>query len=664
MKSFSVLTFVIVFLLSTSMGFAQSHEEDGDSHHDSVIHLGPIDVLGEMGKSDILHTVPTVSNLHGDALFKKSRNSIGETLRNELGVNSSQFGPAASRPIIRGLEGDRIRILQNGIGVLDASGTSQDHAVPVNPLSAESVEVVRGPISLLYGSSAVGGVVNIVNSRIHKDYLPGFMGGVDAKSVSVNAGQTYGTKMDYGVSNLMFHLDGHYNRAFNTQTPDGDIVNSEQEQHSVAFGTTLFSKSKNYLGLSYSTFQNLYGVVSETDVDIALKQQRLDLETYYKFSGFIKALRLKSAQSFYKHTEYEDGSEGTVFDNTGNETRIELIQRDRGGWHGVLGLQTQVFQLSALGDEAFLPSTDQSAIALFAFEEVEWTSWKLNAGGRVESTILQTDGQGFFPAPLERDFFTGSLALGSLYKINQKTSTAINLSYNERAPTYQELFANGPHLAVGIFEAGDPNLSKETSFAAEWTIKRKSPLFFVAFTAFNQEFSNYIGLNPTGAFADTDGTPGPSAEDFPIFNYQRQQARINGVEFEASHRILGFYSFRFTGDYLYGQNTETNQPLPRISPIRLGLELAYDNQSLASSVIWRNIFKQTRTAPVETPTPSYNTLDFNIDYKIKTDTSSLLKIYMQVNNLANVRARNHVSIIKDQLLLPGRNWVFGARYLF
>ena len=658
-------TLLFVILLQTSFAFAQDHTEDGDSHHDSVIHLGPIDVLGEMGKSDILHTVPTVSNLHGDKLFKKSKNSIGETLRNELGVNATQFGPAASRPVIRGLEGDRIRILQNGIGVLDASGTSQDHAVPINPLTAESVEVVRGPISLLYGSSAVGGVVNIVNSRVHKDYFPGFFGGVDVKSESVNAGQTYAAKMDYGTNNLMFHLDGHYNRALETQTPEGPITNSEMEQHGAAFGTTFFTKSKDYLGLSYSTFQNIYGVVSEADVDIALKQQRLDLGGYYKLNGFFKALRLKSAQTFYKHTEFEDGSVGTVFENSGTETRVEFIQDDRGGWHGVLGLQTQFLELSALGDEAFLPTTDQMAAALFVFEEIEWDSFKLNGGGRVELTQIDTAGTGFFATSQENEFTTGSAAVGGLYKLTPTASTTLNLSYNERAPTYQELYAGGPHLAVGIFEQGDVDLEKEKSLAVEWSIKRKTPLHFVSLTAFNQEFQNYIGLNPSGVLADTDDVPGPSAEDFEIYNYQRQKARINGVEFEVSHVIHGFYSFRFTGDYLYGQNTETNQPLPRISPIRLGLELGYDDyEHFAASAIWRNIFKQTRTAPSETSTPSYNTVDLNLEYKSKLGLESLLKLYLQVNNIGNVKARNHVSVLKNNLLLPGRNLVVGARYLF
>lgn len=650
------LSHFLFLLLLTPLAQAQDHDEDGDPHHDSVIHLGPIDVLGEMGSSDILHTVPTVSNLHGDKLFKQSRNSLGETLRNELGVNSSQFGPAASRPVIRGLGGDRIRILQNGIGVLDASGTSQDHAVPINPLTAESVEIVRGPISLLYGSSAVGGVVNIVNSRIHKNYSQGFFGDFDLKSESVNAGQTYATKMDYGANNLMVHFDANYTRALNTQTPLGPIANSQQEQHGVAIGTTYFTAKKNYLGLSYSSYQNIYGVVSETDVVINLKQQRIDLGGYYQLGGFIKGARIKSAETFYNHTEFENGGTGTIFKNSGNETRLELVQKNINGFHGLFGLQTQVLTLSALGDEAFLPTTNHRAAALFAFEELELQDWKFNLGARAEATQLKTQGVGFFNSPQDKDFATTSSALGAVYSLNQATSTTLNLSYNERAPTYQELFAKGAHLALNVYQIGDINLQKEKSVNVEWSIKRKTPLFYTGLTVFNQEFSNFISLTPTGA---VDGGSG-----LDVFQSMSQRARINGVEFEARHKIKGFYSFRFTTDYLYGQNLDSNTPLPRISPMRVGLQLGYDDKTFAASTQWRSVLKQTRTAPTETATAGYNTLAINLEYKWKMGQGQQAKFYAQLDNIGNVQARNHVSLLKDRLLLPGRNLMVGLRYLF
>ncbi len=655
-----------IFLYSFTLLAQEGHQEDDDHHHDSIIHLGPIQVLGDEEQSDILHTIPTVSNLHGDELLKKGKNSLGETLKDEVGVNSTQFGPNSSRPVIRGLKGDRIRILQNGIGVLDASGTSEDHAVPMNPLASESVEIVRGPISLLYGSSAVGGVVNIVNSRIHKSYFPGVYGGIDEKYESVNQGNSLAGKLDYGVSDWMFHFDGQYTKAKDTDTPLGKIINSETEQRSLAAGTTYFFSRKNYLGLSYAQFENTYGVVSETDVDINLRQRRLDLSGNLELTGFFSSMRLKSAQTFYEHKELEAGETGTIFDNTGNESRVEFVQANRGSWHGVMGLQTQFMNYSAQGEEAFLPSTDKSAVALFAFEEIEMERFKVNLGLRGESTKLQAY-QGPTQAIDENHrFFTASAALGGLYQFDFFTSTSLNLSYNERAPTYQELYSNGPHLALGIFEVGQSQLPKETSFAVEWTIKRKTPLMYVALTAFNQEFLNYVSLNPTGTFADTDesGTAGDSPDDFEIFNYNSQKARINGLELEMRHRVHAYWSFRFTADYLYGQNLETNRPLPQISPVRVGLGIQFDRNSLSSSLEWRNVFKQTRIAPQETQTPSYNILNYDLNYDFKLSEESILKLYFQVNNIGDIKARNHVSLLKDRVLLPGRNFVGGLRLLF
>jgi iron complex outermembrane receptor protein len=434
----------------------------------------------------------------------------------------------------------------------------------------------------------------------------------------------------------------------------------------MAAGTTYFFDRKNYLGLSYASFENTYGVVSEADVDINLKQRRIDLAGHKSLDGFFTGLRVKSAQTFYEHTELEGGETGTIFDNTGNESRVELVQGNKDGWHGILGLQTQVLEYSAQGEEAFLPTTDKEAIALFAFEEIELRPFKFNFGLRGESTNLKA-----YQGPTQAEdqsanFFTTSAALGGVYSFNPKTSTSFNLSYNERAPTYQELFSNGPHLALGIFEVGESDLEKETNFALEWSIKRKTRNFYVGFTVFDQEFSNFVSLNPSGSFADTDesGTAGDSAEDFEIYNYQSQRARINGAELEVRQRLHAYWSVRFTADYLYGQNLATNEPLPQISPIRLGLSAQFDRKAISSSLSWRNVFEQTRTAPQETPTSSYNLLNFDFNYTFKISSESLLKLYFQVNNIADVKARNHVSLLKDRVLLPGRNFVGGVRWLF
>lgn len=656
----------LLLLLSFSFSYAQDHKEDADPHHDSVIHLGPIDVRGELDPSDILKTVPAVTNLHGNELLQKNQNSLGETLKNELGVNSTQFGPTASRPVIRGLEGDRIRILQNGVGVLDASGTSQDHAVPVNPLTAESVEIVRGPINLIYGSSAMGGVVNIVNSRIHKSYLAGPLSSLDARYETVNQGQSFAGKFDYGVNNWMLHADGNYVHTENVETPLGRIENSQSEQHSLAAGASYFYGDKNYLGLSYSDFQNIYGVVAEPEVEITLKQQRVDFATYYQTSGFFKGIHLKSAQSFYKHTEFDEGIAGTVFENSGNETRLELIQDKRAGASGIWGVQTTSVHLGAEGLEAFLPSARQQVVAPFIYEELDWESWQWTGSVRAEFTGLKTEVGPIMERAQENQFFALSSALGVRYALSSTLSTSINASLNQRAPNYQELYANGPHLAVGIFERGNRELKTEKSFGLEWSIAYKAKEVATALTLFNQDYSNFIALVPTTEFHDTDesGVTGDSSEDFLIYDYLAQRARLNGVEWKFSYRFLPAWSAVVMADYLNGENRQLHRPLPRISPVRTGFELVYEKNQWLSSLEWRRTFEQNRVAENETVTPGYNLINFNLSYNLPLGEESQLRLYTQMNNLTDEIARNHVSVIKDKVLLPGRSFILGARLIF
>lgn len=653
----------VLFYLLSVVSFAQDHQEDADPHHDSVIHVGPIDVHGE--REEVLNAVPAVANLHGDELLKRSEGSIGETLKNEVGVNSSQFGPAASRPIIRGLEGDRIRILQNGVGVLDASGTSQDHAVPVNPLSAESVEIVRGPINLIYGSSAMGGVVNIVNSRIHKNYFPGILSTIDTKFESVNQGTNTAAKLDYGTDNFMMHFDGNYLKADDLQTPLGKIANSQTEQHGLAAGTTYFFKEKNYLGLSYSTFQNIYGVVSEQDVEITLKQQRLDFASYFQLSGFFKALQIKSAQTFYKHTEFENGVAGTVFNNTGNETRLELVQDKRGRWSGLMGAQITAVDFVSRGAEAFLPTAHQQSIAPFVYEELDLQPVQLSAAVRGEFNNLEANSGPVLAQTQKRDFTALSSALSSKYNFTETWATSLQASLNQRAPNYQELYANGPHLAVGIFEQGDKNLNVEKSFGVEWSLQYKAKTVETFFTLFNQEYANFITLTSTGQRHDTDesGTVGDSDEDFLIYRYSAQKARINGAEWKLSYRALSYLKVVLMADYLRGDNLQLHRPLPRISPVRTGVELQFEKERWQSNLEWRRVFAQDRVAANETSTPSYNLANFMVAYNLPWGENQL-RLYGQANNFTDEIARNHVSVIKDRVLLPGRNFVVGARLIF
>ncbi len=364
---------ILAVLAISSLVFAQ----DENLQKVQVLHQGIPDALVEF--------VPSVKTLEKEELKKRRENSIGDTLRNEVGVQTTSFGPNASRPIIRGLDGDRIRILQNGLGTLDASSQSVDHAVPVDTLIIDSIEVVRGPMSLLYGSSAVGGVINMNTNRIHKKFEEGHTQDILIQGDSAQDALSTGAKLDYGKNNWMVHADVGYRNANDLRVPKtnkkdrlnnpGEMLNVEKlsnsgsVQKTAGVGASKIFK-KGYAGLSYYFFDQYYGTVADEAVDIKMKQDRLEFHGEYYLAGdMIKSIRLKTSQADYGHKEFESGEVGTTFANEGNESRLEVMS-ELSNVKGITGIQSQFFNFSAVGDEAYLPASRNQILSLFTLQEV------------------------------------------------------------------------------------------------------------------------------------------------------------------------------------------------------------------------------------------------------------------------------------------------------
>lgn len=646
-------------------------------------------VFGHDESSSLYDMVPSVTKLSGDKLLQVRATSLGDTLKNEVGIASSSYGPSAGRPVIRGLDGDRIRILQNGIGVLDASGASQDHAIPIDPLMMDSVEIVRGPLSLLYGSSALGGVVNILTNRTHSDFQDGFHGAVDSQLSSMDNGKTIGTKIDYGKNRWMFHVDGNYRKTqdlkingfarsarkreldplpLDQETRD-HLTNSANETQSGAVGTT-YVGDENIIGVSASIFANEYGVVADPQTRIKMEQSRFDLASEWKNWQLFKTIRLKSAQSIYKHREIENGIIGTLFKNNGNETRLEFVQHKAGALSGLVGFQSNIFRFSALGDEAFLPETLNSAQALFAFEEFSFDKDKINIGARAEGQHIRPYADSKFTLQQSRSFFLGSLALGYLHNLNASWSVSSQISYNERAPNYQELFASGAHMATFTYQVGNSNLSKEKAQALDLSLRYQTDKVRFAMSAFGQKFHDYIFLAPTGTFDDTNnsGIAGDSSDDLPIYNYTSKNAFLYGLELDFHYNdILQTFSGRtdiyIKADYLRGRNVTDHTNLPRITPPRTTLGLSYSYGDCIYDLELQRVFAQNIVAPNELPTDGYNQVNLGAIYKYTVGLQQL-SFFARVNNLFNVEARNHVSILKDISQLGGRNFSAGIRAYF
>jgi iron complex outermembrane recepter protein len=673
MKKVNLTTLCLIYILNNTPLKAQtphSHHDKGEKHraqehHDSLTHIEVLTVHGQHSGNVWNEAVESVTVLEGDQLAKKSQTTLGETLAKEIGISSTQFGPNASRPVIRGLDGNRIRLLQDGMGINDLSGASQDHAIPINPLVSERVEVVRGPLNLLYGSSAIGGVVNVVTSRIHKNYHEHATGGIDVKSDSSNNGQNMAMNMDYGAQNFMLHLDADMGQADSLKSPKSKINNSEFQQKSYSVGTSYFVDDDTYVGVGYSLYDNLYGVVAEEDVDIDMKQQRVDLLAHHDLKGFFTSVQLKSTQTFYEHAELEGTEVGTEFDNEANESRLELYHRFSDRMTGILGLQTQINDFKAVGEEAFLPFNKTEQYALFLFEQLKRKWGKINLGLRFENTKVKADAGNILTTSKDKEYNSFSAATGFLYNINPSFTTGLNLSYNERAATFQELYSQGAHIAIGKYVQGQENLNKEKSFAVEWSLRHKTKEMEGVFNLFGHKFDNYIALNPTGSKHDTDesGIAGDSTEDFDIYHYEQNKAMIYGAEMSFSHFLNSQIQWTVKGDYLRGRNSTFNQNLARITPIRLIGEVRYLGDYFNTGLEVQRVFQQDHTANNETATPAYTLINFDYSHDLKVEDQTIM-LYGQINNITDEVAVNHVSIIKDNMRMAKRHIVVGVRASF
>jgi iron complex outermembrane receptor protein len=634
--------------LFAALCFAPNLYAHTDKKTEPRVHLSTVQVIGEEERTVLFDGVSPSLQLGGDELYRKGGLSIGESLRSEPGVRATDFGVSASRPVIRGFGGERIKILQNGIGLLDASGASDDHAVPVSALSADSLEIIRGPLNLMYGSSAIGGVVNISNSRIHSEFYNGFSGAIDAKVDSVKSYRRLGTKLDYGKNNQMWHVDGELSKSGLLDTPEGEVLNSQTEQSAIGLGFTQFTENKNSFGLSYSFYQNTYGVVAEEDVTIDQIQHRLDFAAEVKLgAGFFENLKIKSAQTLYSHDELEGPELGTEFENSGNETRFEFIQKKSDRLEGMMGLQFGLSEFSAQGEEAYLPVTDNRNAALFVFEKLKGERSNFTIGARLEHSEAEALGT-------KKDFLSSNLAVGMDYSLTDSVTLESNISYTERAPNFQELFANGGHVATGAFEIGDVDLEKEKALGFELAVSKRSKVFQGKVSAFYQKFDDYIKLDPTGAVQD----------GFPEFRYlATDDARIYGLEGELLLHLNPNFDLKLVGDQLRGVDRANGIELPRIAPARLSAELVHEWGSLRSNIRVEHVFAQNKTAVQETSTEDYTMVGLGTSYEILTGEQRYV-LYAQVHNLFDEAGRNHISFLKNQMQLPGIGVALGLQGYF
>lgn len=628
--------------------------------------LDTIEVTHQGTSSTLVDFVPSVTTIKEKELTKKREATLGDTLRSVPGVQSSGFGPNATRPIIRGLEGDRIRVLQNGLGVLDASAQSADHAVPVDTMVIDSIEVVRGPMSLLYGSSAVGGVVNINTNRIHSVYEEGSIKQVQVEGDSSQMAIGAGAKLDYGVDQWMFHFDGGYRNAGDLRIPANGaesannlgermnvvkLPNSEALQKSASVGASKIFNS-GYLGMSYYFLDYQYGTVADPNVDIGMKQNRVELHGEYRVRGkTLKSVRLKTAQSDYSHKEYEGSEVGTTFSNEGNESRLEFIS-EGSNVKGVSGFQANMFNFSATGNEAYLPPSRNKNISVFTLQDFSSENNIYSLGARAESGHVHDQSSG----GKSRNFTGYNGSLGLRHQFSETHMGLVSLSYTERLPNFQELFADGFHVASGTFEQGNEDLRKEKAFALDASLRYTSDVVQTNLSIYAQEFKDYVSLFLTDTASSEPGVN--------ISEFRQVDAIFYGAEFDGK-KSLGEspYNVILKADFVRAKDKDSGKNLPRISPPRvtLGLERVKDRWNMDVEAQYN--FEQTKTADNESSTDSFTLFNAGVMYDLIKNRGKW-SFFGRLRNILNQEARLHTSTLKEIAPLAGRNIVGGVQYTF
>lgn len=634
-----------------------------------VVSAGPI-----AARQDELFQAATV--LTADRLRERLQPSLGETLGNEPGVSSTYFGPGASRPVIRGLGGDRVRILESGIGTGDAANTSPDHAVSIDPASAERIEIVRGPATLLYGSAAVGGVVNVLDGRIPTERpRSAFGGGILGLAGSVAAERNLSGYVRVGAGPLVFRGVGSLLRTGDYTIPGfaelahdqgepgreeiaGVLDNSAVRNSSFGIGGSAVG-ARGFFGLSVSGVDSFYGVpvrhddevraistgqdAGEEEVRIDLRQRRVDLASELRFTeGIVEQIRVRAGSADYDHVELEGGETGTRFMNDQWEGRVEIRHRRLGAFTGAVGAQFVNRDFAAIGEEAFTPPSATDQLGLFAFEEAAAGRVRVQIGGRLERQETSAEGGS------SRTFDGASLSGGLNWDVVETLSLAVSVARSVKLPTPEELFSDGPHLASDAYEVGDPDLTEEVARSIDATVHFHTDDFRGQVTLFDMDFSDFIHPAFTGEVVD--GLKGVL--------YRQADVRLWGFEAIAETEIFhtggAHVGLEVSADYVRGTLASDGSPLPRMPPLRFGGRLRFDGAPIRASLGARYVAAQDRTAEFESRTPSYPSLDASVSWRILR-SGRVHELVLQGRNLTDADQRNHVSLLKDDVPMPGRD---------
>ena len=672
-----------LWLAATAAGCAAScaHGAD-DSNTAAGVRVENVIVTAPLHKTAAETALP-VTVIGGDELRQRAAGSIGATLDTSPGLANASFGPGVGQPVIRGQQGPRVQVLENGAASGDASGVSADHAVTVEPMLAETIEVLRGPSTLLYGGGAIGGVVNVIDNRIPKKLLDAPTGAVEYRHNSGDDADTTVLKADGSSGQFGWHVDGVYrdwndseipgssfdrrNVADLSQNSDGHVDNTAGRNHSLAAGGSWIFDS-GYLGASVNDMSNYYGIPTvaggESGVHIDMRQKRYDIAGEWDDpNDVIDALRGRLTYTDYQHEELEDtGEVGTRFTNKTWQNRLELVHQPLFGWHGVIGLQLKRSDFAAAGEESFIPESIGKGAGLFVIEDYHYRDFVYELGLRYDRDRIDPDSG----SADDKSFNNLSASAGGTWKFAPNWSLGLALSHSERAPTVEELFSNvenAPedyvvHGATQSIEVGDPDLDRETSRNVDLTLSYKGGRFDGYVTLFDNRFKDFIFLANSAEVG---------AEGAPILLYSQEDAHFTGAEFNLTTLLAEFARGKLSVD-LYGDTVrgelDRSGAVPRMPPLRIGTRLKWEGANLDAYAGVLHAARQDRAGEFEKETDGYDRVDAGVDYHLTTWSERDTQLFLRGTNLTNQTIRASTSFLRDYAPEPGRSIEAGVRFSF
>ena len=587
--------------------------------------------------TDTLTTTDLQQNLSG---------TLGETLKELPGVNMRNFGPGAARPVIRGFDGDRVLILQDGQRTADLSSQSGDHGVPIDPASVEKIEVIRGPASLLYGSNAIGGVVNAI-TEFHDTPFNGVEGHATAEYGSVNAEGAGNAHVDFGTGNMIFHGAGGVRDTSDYDTAHGEIQNSQTHTELGRFGGDYITDSGTFFGAMYNIDDLKYGIPLDPEDPEEVRELHIHRHhfnfrggTSEEGSGF-HHLRANASYTDYKHDEIVNDEIGTTFNNNVFEYRALIDHPDAGRLIGSIGVSGLHRDYETVGEEVLAPHTKQNNISVFDYEQLksDWGSFQF--GARLDHTTYTPEGD--FP---DRTFTGVSASTGAVLNIGTNSAFAANYGLAYRAPAIEELYNNGPHDGTLSFEIGNPNLNRELGNSFDASIRHQSDRFQAEFTGFYAKILDFVFFAPNG---ETDEESG-----LPIVLYQQGDSRFTGYEATVMAGVTDWMWIKAGSDYVDAK-LDDGRHLPRIPSIRgrLGVEFRHHGFSVSPEIV--AVGKQDKVFDLETPTDGYTL--FNIAGSYTKTTQRMTHTFTAaLKNSTDEFYRNHINVLKDIAPEPGRSF--------